>query len=473
MKRNTSLLFVLLLLAACLKQKNEWPDTLPAADPALPVNFTLQQLNALYPAEGAPLLLDSEQVAAVVIRANDASGNIFRQLILEDSTAGIALLLDEDKLDTRFPVGQKVYLRLKGLYLGNDHGTLQLGALPVADNAGLMQVTAVQPRAFASHIVTTNVVVPMSPLPVNMADLTEPRRELVNRLITIKEVELANPEQDRQYAERTAATNISIRDCQGAQIVLRTSNYARFQAYPTPYGKGSITAVYTVYDGVGQLAIRDTNDMQMAVVRCDGSTRQDPEFISIQALRKLYAGRDTLLGHLAIRGVVTSDAVNRNFGAGNIIVQDGASAVMIYFGNQAAGLPDLGDSVTVGLSGAVLTRYNGVLELKNSKAAQVSVVGKGKSVPPLTLTLAALHKRFAELESVLVKIADAKITNPGEYGGNKTLKDATGTILLYTSNSAAFASTPVPTITKTFQGIVTPYDTTKELKIRNPLLDVY
>lgn len=473
MKGNTCLLLVLLLLAGCLKQKNEWPDTQPGADPALPVNFTLEQLNALYPAEGAPVLIDSGLIVAVVIRANDASGNLFRQLILEDSTAGISLLLDEDNLDARFPVGQKVYLLLKGLYLGNDHGTLQLGALPAVDNAGLRQVTAVQPKAFTSHIVTTDVVVPMPPRRVNMTDLLEPRRTLINRLITIEEAELANPEQDRQYAERTAATNISIRNCQGAQIVLRTSNYARFQAYPTPYGKGSITAVYTVYDGVGQLTIRDTNDVQMGSVRCDGRTRQEPEPISIQALRKLYAGRDTQLGHLAIRGVITSDAANRNFGSGNIIVQDGMSAVMIYFGNQAAGLPDLGDSVIVGLSGAVLTRYNGVLELKNSKAAQVSVVDKGKSVQPLTMTIAALHKRFAELESVLVKIADAKITTPGEYGGNKTLKDATGTIILYTSNSAAFANTPVPTITKSFQGIVTPYDTIKELKIRNPLLDVY
>ncbi|HTN17085.1 MAG TPA: DUF5689 domain-containing protein, partial [Chitinophagaceae bacterium] len=125
------------------------------------------------------------------------------------------------------------------------------------------------------------------------------------------------------------------------------------------------------------------------------------------------------------------------------------------------------------LSGAVLTRYNGVLELKNIKSGQVSVLAKNRSVMPLSVTLAEVSKRFAELESVLVKIVGAKLTSSGNYGGGKTLKDATGTIILYTSNSAVFANTPVPTITKTFQGIVTPYDTTKELKIRNPLLDVY
>ena len=473
MKRNIGILLLLLSFAACLKQSNEWPDTQPAPDPALPVNYTLQQLNALYPAEGVPLLLDSDWIVAVVIRANDASGNFFQQLILEDSTAGISLLLDENNLDARFPVGQKLYIRLKGLYLGNDHGTLQLGALPATDNAGLMQVSALQAKDFAGHIVTTNVSITMPATTVSMAYLSEPRRELINRLIIIENVEIANPEQDRQYAERTAATNISIRDCQDVRIWLRTSNYASFQAYSTPYGKGSITAVYTVYGGTGQLIIRDTNDMKMGVIRCDGSTRQQPEPMSIQALRKLYAGKDTLPGHVAISGVVTSDAVNRNFGAGNIIVQDGGSAVMIYFGSQAVDLPDLGDSVVIHLSGAVLTRYNGVLELKNIRSGQVSVLAKNRSVMPLSVTLAEVSKRFAELESVLVKIVGAKLTSSGNYGGGKTLKDATGTIILYTSNSAAFANTPVPTITKTFQGIVTPYDTTKELKIRNPLLDVY
>lgn len=473
MRKNLPLLFLMLALAACLKQKNEWPDTRPATDPGLPVNFSLRQLNILSPTEGAPVLLDSDWVVAVVIRANDASGNLFQQLILEDSTGGIALLLDESNLYSRFPVGQKVYIRLRGLYLGNDHGTLQLGASLAADNAGLIQVSALQPKVFGNHIVITNVSTVLPPLAVSMDHLSEPRPGLVNRLIRIEEAEIANPEQDLQYAERTGTTNINIRDCKGGQIVLRTSNHASFQAYPPPYGKGSITAVYTVYDGVGQLIIRDTNDMQMSAVRCDGSTRKDPVPVSIQTLRKLYNGRDTAPGHIAISGVVTSDAVNRNFGSGNIIVQSGGSAVMIYFGSQAADLPDLGDSVVISLSGAVLTRYNGILELKNIKPGQVSVVGKGKTVTPLALNLAEVSKRFAELESVLVKIVDAKIAGFGNYGGSKTLKDATGSILLYTSYSATFANAPVPTITKTFQGIVTPYDTTKELKIRNPLLDVY
>jgi hypothetical protein len=473
MKKILGLLLLLLSLSACLKQENEVPDTRPASDPQLAVNFSLQELNALYPAEGMPLQLDSDWVLGVLVRANDVSGNLFQQLVLEDSSGGISLLLNEDHLYSRFPVDQKVYLRVKGLFLGNNHGTLQLGGQPVADNSGQLQVSEIQPADFARYVVVTNVSTRMNPARVSMAYLSEPRRMLINRLIRIDEVEIDNPEQDRQYAEPLTTTNIKLHDCSGAGIMLRTSNYASFQAYPTPYGKGSITALYTVYNGVGQLIIRDTNDMEMGEVRCDGGARQEPEPVSIQILRSMYQGKDTVPGHLAIRGIVTSDAVNRNFGPGNIIVQDGQSAIMIYFGSQAGDIPDLGDSVSVRLSGATLTRYNGILEIKNIKSAQATVYGKGKSVAAVQLDIAELNTRFAALESVLVTISNAKITSAGNYGGSKTLKDASGTIILYTSSSASFATTPVPAISKTFRGIVTPYNTTNELKIRNPAIDVY
>ena len=103
----------------------------------------------------------------------------------------------------------------------------------------------------------------------------------------------------------------------------------------------------------------------------------------------------------------------------------------------------------------------------------MKILAKGKSISPIQLTIAALNTHFEQYESVLVKIINAKITSTGNFGGAKTLSDATGNIILYTSYSATFANTAIPTITKTFQGIATPYNSTKEIKIRNPALDIY
>jgi hypothetical protein len=473
MKSTIWILVGILFLSACLKQKNELPDTYGNDDLASAVNCTIYKVNSLNPAEGAPVLIDSDWVVAAVVRADDESGNLFNQLVLEDSSAGIAIRLDESSLYTRFPIGRKVYLKLKGLYLGNNKGTLQLGATAAPDNDGVLQVSDIQAKFIGQHLFAAkgNLVIP--PLIVTMNELSSPRKELVNRLIKIEEAELDNPFYDNQYAESSFATSIKLKNCSGASIILRTSNYAHFQAFATPVGMGSITAIYTINKGVGQLSIRDTSDVQMYKNRCDGSGFQEPVLLSIDSVRKMYQMKDTVLGNYILRGVVTSDAVNKNFGTSTIILQDAQKAVMVYFGSSVAGLPDLGDSIELNISGALLTSYDGALEIKNIRSSKVTLLAKNRTVIPVQLTIAALNANFAQYESVLVKIINAKITSTGTFGGGKTLSDATGNITLYTSYSAVFATTAIPTITRTFQGIATPYNTTKELKIRNPQLDIY
>lgn len=467
------LLAAILFLSACLKQKNELPDTYGNDELATSVNCTLETLNRLNPAEGLPVLIDSDWIVSAVVRADDESGNIFNQLILEDSSGGISVQLDESSLYTRFPIGRRVYLKLKGLYLCNNNGTLQLGAAPAPDNDGILQVSDIQAKFIGKYLIAAKSNVVMPPIVVRMEDLVKVRKDLLNRLIRIEEAELVNPFYDNQYAESSFTTSLKLRNCSGATIILRTSNYARFQAYATPLGKGSITAIYSINNGVGQLSIRDTNDVQMYQNRCDGTSFQEPVLLSIDSVRKMYQSRDTVLGNYIIRGIVTSDAGNKNFGTSTIILQDGQKALMIYFGSSVAGLPDLGDSLVLNISGSVLTSYNGALEIKSIRSSKATLLAKNRTVVPVQLTIAALNANFAQYESVLVKIINAKITSTGTFGGGKTLSDATGNITLYTSYSAAFANTAIPTITKTFQGIATPYNTTNELKIRNPVLDIY
>ena len=125
------------------------------------------------------------------------------------------------------------------------------------------------------------------------------------------------------------------------------------------------------------------------------------------------------------------------------------------------------------LEGSTLTRYNGALEIKNIRTSAVTTLAASRTLAPIPLTIAALLADFSHYESRLVRIDNAKVKNKGNYSGSRTLTDGTGEIVLFTSSSASFATQPLPTISKTFQGIPTWYDTLKELKIRNPDMDVY
>lgn len=462
---------IFMYCSACLKQSPEYPARIH--DPGLPVNAEVDRLIQLSIEEGIPYRIDSDWTVAVIVRADDASGNFYKEIVVEDRTAGIALQVNASALHTRYPVGRKLYIRLKGLYLGNHYGTYQLGAYPVVDNYGVLQVSPVTPKEMTDHIVPAGFPEAYAPLPVRLEDLQLPQPAWTNRLLYIQDVELDDPYKYDVFAEPDAALSIPLKDCNGFTILLRTSQHAVFRSARTPSGKGSVTAIYSIYKGKGQLVIRDTTDIRMNQSRCDGTVPGPASIISIARLRSWYRDRDTVIGNYVISGVVTSLESSRNFSAGTIIVQDSSAGVMVYMGSTSLMLPDMGDSVQIYLAGSVLTKYNGALEIKDISSGKVKLCAVGLRVLPLDVdNIAVLQERFTELESRLVRLNDVRMSGGTNYGGTRSVTDTTGTILLYTSYNASFASSPLPFITKSIQAIVTPYNATKELKIRHPDLDV-
>lgn len=472
MKRCLCYSFVccLVLCLSCLRKAAQYPAPEKFT---LPVTGHINDLLSLQPTAGAPVEVEEDLILFCRVSADDASGNFHEQLVLEDSTGGISILLNAGSLFRRFPSGSSVYLKIRGLYLGNNHGTPELGGAPVADNKGVLQVSVLPAAQIADIVFPAKDSLHLQPMIVSLAELQSNPAAFCNRLVQLRNVEWEDPFRDDRFGEATAAVNTVIRDCTGGRLLVRTSNYASFRSEPLPFGSGDLSGIFSRYDQEGQLLMRDLGDLRMGDRRCDGSPAQRPADISVAALREIYKGRDTSLPPLFLRGVVTSDQEHGNFGSGNLVVQQGGKGITLFFGTNASDLPDRGDSVCVYLGGATLTIYNGLLEVKNLNVSRVKVLGRQQEVTPLTLTIAELNSRFAELESVLVRIEYARVSSGGKYAGNKTLSDGSGTIILYTSSAASFANDPVPTISKTFQGIVTPYGTTKEIKIRNPAVDVY
>ena len=62
-----------------------------------------------------------------IISADDRSGNFYKTLVLQDSTAGITIRLDESGLYNNYMQGRHIYIKCKGLFLGAYNGLVQLG----------------------------------------------------------------------------------------------------------------------------------------------------------------------------------------------------------------------------------------------------------------------------------------------------------------------------------------------------------
>lgn len=263
----------LLSLSSCLKKDFDSPPDTSKNDPNLPVNMSIAQLKQKLGTSGAATRIDSAWTIYGIVTADDRSGNLYKQINIEDSTSGIVILIDANSLYTKYPVGRKVYVNLQGLYFGFYGGLPQIGLTDASGRMSQIPGTAVDKfiiRADFPHPVVTDTF--------NLSQISAVNNSLLNRLITVRDVEFEDAELGKTYAEdpntaTQSGTDRYIHSCSGtASVNVRTSNYANFQNVKLPGGKGTITALYTVYNGKVQLIIRDTSDVKFYDVRCDGST---------------------------------------------------------------------------------------------------------------------------------------------------------------------------------------------------------
>lgn len=276
--KKVQLVFLLLAfgslfsLSSCLKKNYDSPPDLTGYDPMIPCNMTIAQLKAKMATVTTTQVIDSDWTVYGIVNADDRSGNFYKQINIEDSTGGITILIDAYSLYTKYPVGRKVYVHLKGMYFGYYAKLPQLGGIP--DNTG--SLSNIPATVIDNYIVRANF--PNAVPNTHFTDLTQLKAtnfSMLNRLVTIDNVEVATSDMGKPYAQLpsiASGTSINIEDCSGNTITLRTSGYANFQPLTVPSGKGTITAIYTTYNATPQLIIRDTSDLTFYGKRCDGSS---------------------------------------------------------------------------------------------------------------------------------------------------------------------------------------------------------
>lgn len=265
---------------SCVKKDFDAPPDLSGYDPMIPVTTTirdLKQLNAPYNSSGGgpTFTITDDLVIKGVVTANDKSGNFYKQIVIDDSTAAIMVLLDQNSLYNDFPVGRKVYIRCKGLTLGYDGGLPELGFDPTPQRT-LNEIPA---NRISSVVIKANTdnPVPMITVTANQVGMKGSGNSavrnvvdsLLNRLLVIKDMQFGD--YTVNYANPNATTSRDLYGCDSFMVVVRTSNYSNFANTKVPYGKGDVRGIYTVYQTstkTPQLLLRDTMDAQFTGARC-------------------------------------------------------------------------------------------------------------------------------------------------------------------------------------------------------------
>ncbi len=248
----------MLVLSACINYEFDEPEK-ASYQPNIDATSTIQELKALY--SGQLTLIDTDIIIKGTVIANDKSGNIYKAIFIQDSTAGIEISLDAYELHNLYHVGDLIYVKCQGLYLGEYGGQVKLGS----DYQG--SVGRIEEPLIEDYLIKSDGGIPIVPKELNLAT---PNGSLVNKLVIIHNAQFNYAETDGTYADGVNHIDYDrhIEDCDGNSMIVRTSGYADFANDSLPKGNGTITAVLTKYNSDYQLIIRNVREVNMPNARC-------------------------------------------------------------------------------------------------------------------------------------------------------------------------------------------------------------
>lgn len=446
---------VLFLPIACVDLDYDQPPA-GGQDPNLPVNTTIAELKALHTLGQYEEITNNAILSALVI-SNDEAGNFFKQLVIQDATGGIEIRIEVTDLHNKYPVGRKVYLRAKGLWLGDYNGLIQLGAGVGTDDQGDPELIRLPESLADQFIITATYGNTVTPKVVTLDQITLAD---VSTLVQLDGVQFINADAGVTYADAVLQLSINreIEDCSRRRLIVRNSGFATFASALTPTGGGSIVGILGVFREDYQLMIRDLADVNMAGDRCASN------LFSTASLQQMFAQGTTTVPGGSVRGVVISDYNSQSVTGRNLYIQDATGGIVLRFtANHSFAL---GDEINVDVSGGILGEFNGLLQVDGLDAAGGSVVSHPGDVTPRDATVLEVLTNAQAWESTLVKISNATLTDNTIFNGSVTVSDGTGSMVLFTRSQSTFANNALPTGTVAITAIVSEFNA-PQLIIRN------
>lgn len=240
-------LTILSIISVLLSCKKEY-DSPPIKEIPVGMVITIDSLRNMF--QGSSIHFNQDYSVYGVITADETSGNLYKNVYMQDATGAINLRL----------------LTSGGVYQG-DSIRLYLRNCVLSKYNGMIQVDSVNTDNNIIKQATGKVVTPQT------VTLSQINTGLQSRLVKIDSVEFIPNDAGTTYADAVnqMSMNKTIEDCSGNLVLLRNSGYANFASNITPTGKGSIIAIVGEYNGTMQLYIRNLNDVNMPAPRCAGS----------------------------------------------------------------------------------------------------------------------------------------------------------------------------------------------------------
>ena len=263
-----AIVFTGVYVSSCNKKFDEPPTF---QEPNIIVTTTIKDLKAIHTVSSAIDVIPGDKVIAGIVVCDDKSGNYYKQIAIQDATSGLLVRLDASNLYTSYPIGRKVYIKLKGLYISDYGGVCQIGVLdnstPSSPALGAIPAALFDTYLFKGSVGNQVIpkVVTVAQLGISMQDAYQ------STLIQLENFEFTKGDTAGTYADPTkviSAISYTVKSCSGESIILRNSSYSNFTGIKVAKGNGSLIAIAGAFGSKKQLTIRDTSDVKFYGARC-------------------------------------------------------------------------------------------------------------------------------------------------------------------------------------------------------------
>lgn len=256
----------LVLFFACVKNR-DFDQPLPFCDQTLTANITYAEVKNLYVDQ--TLQIQEDLIIEGYIISSDSEGNFFSVLHFQDSpinpTQGFQMEIDVRDSHLFYPVGSKIFIKLRGLYLGSSKDVFKVGG--VFTSFGNQSVGRLPAAVVNQHIIVScNEAAEIKPNTISINDLDN---SLTNTLVQFSNVEILEEQLGQLFAIEREETERTLTDCSDNEIVLLNSGFSDFQADKLPEGNGTITGVLLREKDNFQVAIRTLDDIVFNQERCE------------------------------------------------------------------------------------------------------------------------------------------------------------------------------------------------------------
>ena len=498
---KTPYLFALLssvaLVFSCV---DDVPST-PSVFCREPVMVTNSSLLATKDRAGfGTVLFEEDLVVSGYVVSDDTSGNHYKLLYLQDAPenpkVSLPVLIDQTQLHAHYPVGRKVFLKLKGLSIGYRFGVLSLGV----NQGGTL--APIHSSKIDEHLFRSCEQVPIVPKKVTLSELNT---SMVGMWVVLEHMQFAAKERGNSYADTGTHSvdrmlqQVSENCLLEAEIPLRTSGFASFKSESLPLGKGAVKALLTAYYSDLQLVLHSPEDLDFSEERCADSAPLSAT-LGFEEVLQMYQGTLVEFGveeTMVLEGFVISSDREGNF-TKRIVLQDA-------FENPSLGLQiltdeeetheqfALGQKVFFKLNRLYMDRVDGVLSMGYTDGKTVEAIEEGALfdfvVPTEEIqTLVPLYKELSELDTesfqnTLVRIEQLQLVAQelgkayayysGDAAADRTLETCgvLQKINLHTEEGARFAHESFPKGLGAITGVLSRSNQKLKVQIRS-LVDV-